>query len=669
MQEHISIVFSLPSLYSCGRIGATVLLFLLVIGFFSYKSAAQAPPFPGCDVQTQIPEEECNALRIFFEQTEGESWAIRGGWMRAGQACEWNGVVCETGPWPRNVRKIVLIDNDVGGTIPGELSFLTELEELVVQTTATAGYFNVVEGFLPNALAELENLKILRISGHDIQGPIPSEWVNFESLEVLDLSNNRLDGRIPEGIGRINTLQEIDLSSNRMSGLIPESFTTLTSLRKLDLGSNDFFGPIPAGIGQLSALRILDLRENNFTGAIPSSFGDLDNLISLTLTDNEFTGPPPPSFIKLASELSICSITNQSTQFCVPDTPMYRINGQDNLCGIPLDSSCSFCSNSASSDTDSCSSLESIFYKTEGINWATQSGWLSEPDLCEWYGLSCSDGIVTGLSLPENNLAGDIPEELGQLTTLASIDLSGNSLTGPIPLSVALLQNTSSSCNLTANDANLCIPDDFDRNAIMSDSVCGLPLTLSCSSTGSPGIFTSIEEFNSGGTQELSWRAILRIPDAYFEVEQKGSEGYSVIGIVDSPATLTDPQLFVYQLPELERGIHTFRIHMTSPSAASLYSEEINIITSSDTYLLETPFPNPANNTASVRFVVQQLQFIQINLYDITGRKIQTVYTGNPEIDLVQEVRLQTDKLAGGVYFLQMEGERFRTTQTLIVRK
>ena len=319
----------------CSVLWGVFLQCCLLLTLSAGKVQAQAPRFPGCDVQTQIPEEECNALRIFFEKTEGENWADRGGWVRAGQACEWKGVVCETGPWPRNVRKIVLIDNDVGGTIPGELSFLTELEELVIQTTATAGYFNVVEGFLPSALGDLKNLKILRISGHEIRGPIPNEWAGLTSLEVLDLSNNLLDGRIPQGVSTINSLQEIDLSSNAFIGLIPSSIGNLSNLTKINLGSNNFSGPIPSELGQLTNLELIDFRDNNFSGPIPSSLGSLQQVISLNFSNNNFDGPPPPSFIKLVSEISICSLAQTGPQFCIPDTPMYRRNGGDEICGIP----------------------------------------------------------------------------------------------------------------------------------------------------------------------------------------------------------------------------------------------------------------------------------------------------------------------------------------------
>lgn len=637
--------------------------------YISPKDSFAQPRFPGCDVQTQIPEDECNALQIFFEKTNGERWANRGGWMIAGQACEWMGVVCETGPWPRNVRKIVLIDNDVGGNIPGELSFLTELEELVVQTTATAGYFSVVEGFLPSALEDLKNLKVLRISGHEIRGPIPNEWANLQSLEVLDLSRNLLDGRLPEAIGTISTLKEINLSSNDFLGSIPQSFSNLINLEKLNLGSNKFSGSIPQNIGQLQELTLLDLRENNLSGSIPPSLGSLPNLISLTLTNNNLDGPPPPSVIKLASEVPICSIAQQSPQFCIPDNPMYRIDGAPDLCGVPFESSCSFCSSSQSNGHGSCNMLESIFYKTEGINWTHQSGWLSHEDPCEWYGLSCADQDVHMLELPSNNLTGEIPEEIGDLPSLTALDLSGNALAGPLPLSIALLQNTTDSCNLSNNDGSLCLPDTPDIAAIGSESICGLPIALSCNAVSAPGIFSTIEARVMGDSRELVWRAALRVPDVHFEVERKENGAFSVIGIVDQPAFQDDPQLFSYPLPELGSGIHTFRVKMTSLAGESLYSDELDILLSDNNFLLEPPFPNPAYQTATLRFVIQEAQPVQLSLYDVTGRSIQVLYEDNPEVDSIQEVTIQTDELASGIYFLRLEGTAFGATQTLVVQK
>ena len=51
-----------------------------------------------------------------------------------------------------------------------------------------------------------------------------------------------------------------------------------------------------------------------------------------------------------------------------------------------------------------------------------------------WYGVSTDNaGRVTGLSLEQNGLAGMIPDELGILTALQTLDMSGNSLTGSVP--------------------------------------------------------------------------------------------------------------------------------------------------------------------------------------------------------------------------------------------
>ena len=654
----------------CKRVWPWLSVMLLLLLYASPKDgAAQGPRFPGCDVQPQIPEDECNALEIFFEKTEGERWANRGGWMLAGQPCGWTGIVCESGPWPRNVIKLVLADNDLGGTIPGELSFLTKLEELVLQTTATSGYFNVIEGFLPSTIGDLENLKVLRISGHNISGPIPNEYAKLQSLEVLDLNNNQFDGRLPDWIGDLRALREIDLSSNGFNGVIPPGISNLASLEKLDLGKNRFRGQIPAEIGKLTNLGVIDLRDNDFEGPIPSSLGLLPGLFSLTLTNNNLQGPPPPSVIKLASQISICSIAQQNPNFCIPDIPLYRVEGASTLCGVPLESSCSFCSSSQSGRNGSCSLLESFFYKTAGINWTNQTGWLSDQDLCDWYGLSCVGNEVHTLSLPDNNLSGDIPEEIADLTSLTALDLSGNSLTGPLPVSVALLQNTTDSCNLANNDGTLCLPDAPAIAAIGTEFICGLPIARSCSAVGAPGSFFSVEARAEGNTLELVWSASLFVPDVRFQVEQKGNGSFIVIGNVDLPVTPDDPKQFSYLLPALEDGIHTFRVTMTSPAGVSLNSEEIDIILSEDNYLLEPPFPNPAHEVATLRFMIGDAQPVQLSLYDMTGRILRVIYEGSPNVDAVQEVTFQTRDLASGTYFLRLKGPLFNTTQTLVVRK
>ena len=79
--------------------------------------------------------------------------------------------------------------------------------------------------------------------------------------------------------------------------------------------------------------------------------------------------------------------------------------------------------------------LIAFYQATGGDNWKLNRRWLSDEPLDQWQGVTTNqEGAVTGLSLADNRLTGEIPPEFGNLLSLAELDLSGNQLSGCIPV-------------------------------------------------------------------------------------------------------------------------------------------------------------------------------------------------------------------------------------------
>ena len=107
--------------------------------------------------------------------------------------------------------------------------------------------------------------------------------------------------------------------------------------------------------------------------------------------------------------------------------------------------------------------LVALYYATDGPNWIRKDNWLTDAPLDEWYGVTVDDhGCVDMLDLDGNQLFGQLPAELGNLTSLSRLNLAYNELNGEIPRQLAHLTNLTW-LSLGANKLSGEIPQEFGR--------------------------------------------------------------------------------------------------------------------------------------------------------------------------------------------------------------
>ena len=78
--------------------------------------------------------------------------------------------------------------------------------------------------------------------------------------------------------------------------------------------------------------------------------------------------------------------------------------------------------------------LIALYNALDGQNWLNKENWCTDAPLEDWYGVyTNSDGRVVEISLPNNNLQGKLPPEIGNLDCLYSLELASNYITSPLP--------------------------------------------------------------------------------------------------------------------------------------------------------------------------------------------------------------------------------------------
>ena len=86
-------------------------------------------------------------------------------------------------------------------------------------------------------------------------------------------------------------------------------------------------------------------------------------------------------------------------------------------------------------------------------------------------------------------------------------------------------------------------------------------------------------------------------------------------------------------------------------------------------YTLEGAFPNPFDQSTTIRFAVDAAAPVTLTLYDALGREVRTLYEGTPPAGVTQAVVMDGAALPSGVYTVRLEGPGFAGSTRVVLLK
>ncbi len=464
----------------------------------------------------------------------------------------------------KSIESISLRDNQLTGSIPDVFLNLSKLELLKLE-------LNKLDGSIPESLGNATMLHTVVLENNRLSGMIPDVLSNLTNLITLILDDNELVGSLPPSLGNLTNLTTLGISDNKLCGGIPSTFGNMTSLNLFRVGKNQLGGCFPSNLSNLCANNLnlyLGFPATNQFEASWSDFctngsgqcanGTLSNeLIALTDMYNQLNGINWVNHTDWTSNNDPCGQSPTNTAWdgitCSNDT-IIEINLQNDLVdGILPESIDLLCDlkeldlgnnglDGINNDLGRMGNLEVLNLSQNELSFDQN---LFQPFPPSLLSLNLSANSYTGIqgidilsklkslnlnnndlteiksewaelpleyfNLFSNEITGEVPEFLGNMTTLILLDLRSNDLSGCLHPN---LKNICGSIVALSSNPNL---DNDNMSTFCSSDVgicdlCQEHVTLT--GTITTGTYEASSSITCNGTIAAGADVTLSAPDS-----------------------------------------------------------------------------------------------------------------------------------------------------------
>ncbi len=425
------------------------------------------------------------ALVEIYNHTNGANWKNKANWL-TGKLQTWAGVKLDS---KGRVSELILRNNILKGSLPSELSNLTHIKTLDLDS-------NLIKGVIPD-LSQIDSLKNISMRKNKFMfGDISNSKIKPEgkytfiyspqdTFPLLQYNQYGLTLTVADVVDTNNVYTWFDedlliYDTRRMKILNTEgSFScsvTNSVYTGLTLGTDTFDFSFSVATDSIALVHLynetagaswtnksnwlsgkmstwygitvkangrvskISLPRNNLKGVIPNELGNLSHSNYMDLNNNQLSGIIPVEFGNLDSLTNLRLFHNQLSG-SIPD----EIGNLILLKELKLESN-------KLSDTIPESIYDLINLQNLNLSGNLLAGEISNN----------IDNLtnLTWLSLSNNKLDGTIPAEIGSLSMLNGIELNDNKFTGSIPDEIFSL-NELTFLSLGNNDLSGTIPENF----------------------------------------------------------------------------------------------------------------------------------------------------------------------------------------------------------------
>ena len=175
-------------------------------------------------------------------------------------------------------------------------------------------------------------------------------------------------------------------------------------------------------------------------------------------------------------------------------------------------------------------------------------------------------------------------------------------------------------------------------------------------------------------TIKLRWITATEENNRGFEIQRLKVEDqrfdWEKIGFVEGNGTATEPKSYSFTDADVAEEIYNYRLKQIDYDGTFKYSYKIKVTVNyiPKEYILSQNYPNPFNSTTIIKYQIPEEGRVRVNLYNILGEKIKTLYEGD-RIKGEYTLVVSSDGLSSGAYFYSLETNSSRTVKKLTILK